>query len=776
MRFFQILNKNKFLEVLAILAAMLILLMFNWRILVTQELMAQNDTIHSYGQFYYLADSISHGIFPYWNPYMNAGEPNFISLNAGNFLSPVVILWILLASFFKFSFLIAWHWIFFTYFLIFALGCYFLFRRVFEYKVSAYIAFITILFSSLSTIFWWQWGFIYIVYTLPWVLFFTFELLDKNKIYSLIPLAFSLGISCLSLYSVFFLFFYIVFLCLLFLIGAFPNFDWRLFKRHKKLLVLAILIFMAIVIHLLPVFLYKNDIVPVARMENMPSIIAEDIRPTFGGLGGAASAMFDFVAPFFPYFFLNFFDSRLFWPNSQEPIMYIGIISLIFLLIGIFCGRHKYKLGIILTAVLTMFLMLGKKFFVLQFAYYFFPGFSLIRNMEFFMPYFIFLLVFLVGMGVDRVSKDFYENKIDRLKKYLKLPIILFGLYIILLGSLIFVIYFLALPRLESIITNESLGTRLIGELSISLSIFFESFWHALFFLSGAIFFFYILQIKDILFRNKILILVFFIIFELLSLNYVLMKHVTQPRTVDVPQYQTPIKYEDFRLAKIKNDEIFAWYGPALYKKFTAYIDKIPTCTHFVELKDFYYFKKTQIPNAAKSIILGIIAPKLKLLNQGVVASSEEIISLLEKDDDRAVSQAVFLEKSPPQPHTFLIKDFNKIDLNQPANPGKIETIKFNPNELVLRVFVPNDSFLYYSDGYDKYWRAFVDDKETEVYKTNLAFKAVIVEKGEHTVKFLYDPRLFKIGLYLYLMVLVGGAGILICCVIRKLSAKNLNL
>ena len=95
-------------------------------------------------------------------------------------------------------------------------------------------------------------------------------------------------------------------------------------------------------------------------MEQLSSVINKDIRPTFEGLGGATSAMFDFVAPFFPYFFLNFFNSRLFWPNSQESMMYIGVIASIFLFIGIFCGRHKYKLGIILTAVLTMFLMLGK--------------------------------------------------------------------------------------------------------------------------------------------------------------------------------------------------------------------------------------------------------------------------------------------------------------------------------------------------------------------------------------------------------------------------------
>ena len=76
--------------------------------------------------------------------------------------------------------------------------------------------------------------------------------------------------------------------------------------------------------------------------------------------------------------------------------------------------------------------------------------------------------------------------------------------------------------------------------------------------------------------------------------------------------------------------------------------------------------------------------------------------------------------------------------------------MKFDPNSILLEVNSKEDAFLYYSDGFDKSWRVFIDGNESKVYRANMAFKSAIVEKGDHIVYFIYDPALYKITLFYY--------------------------
>lgn len=45
-----------------------------------------------------------------------------------------------------------------------------------------------------------------------------------------------------------------------------------------------------------------------------------------------------------------------------------------------------------------------------------------------------------------------------------------------------------------------------------------------------------------------------------------------------------------------------------------------------------------------------------------------------------------------------------------------------------------------------------MDGKETKIYRANLAFRAIEVPKGRHTVVFKYVPMSFYIGLALTLL------------------------
>lgn len=67
-----------------------------------------------------------------------------------------------------------------------------------------------------------------------------------------------------------------------------------------------------------------------------------------------------------------------------------------------------------------------------------------------------------------------------------------------------------------------------------------------------------------------------------------------------------------------------------------------------------------------------------------------------------------------------------------------------------MKVYADNDCILYWADGYDRGWHAYVNGKETPVYRANINFKAIAIPKGTSRINFVYNPFLFKAGLSVF--------------------------
>ncbi|HHT9133829.1 MAG TPA: hypothetical protein ACFYD2_02910, partial [Candidatus Avalokitesvara rifleensis] len=61
--------------------------------------------------------------------------------------------------------------------------------------------------------------------------------------------------------------------------------------------------------------------------------------------------------------------------------------------------------------------------------------------------------------------------------------------------------------------------------------------------------------------------------------------------------------------------------------------------------------------------------------------------------------------------------------------------------------------------------------KQTKVYRSNLAFKAVPLTKGRHVVVFDYYPFYFMFALRLYLLAMAGFFIFLVCDFVRYLRS-----
>lgn len=100
------------------------------------------------------------------------------------------------------------------------------------------------------------------------------------------------------------------------------------------------------------------------------------------------------------------------------------------------------------------------------------------------------------------------------------------------------------------------------------------------------------------------------------------------------------------------------------------------------------------------------------------------------------------------------IEEYEKI--NQSTSGAKenkrfsysIEHYEYNSFD--MKVSTDKTGILYWADGYDKWWHAYVNGKEVPIYRANINFKAIVLPKGEHIVRFIYNPILFKAGLYAF--------------------------
>jgi uncharacterized membrane protein YfhO len=68
---------------------------------------------------------------------------------------------------------------------------------------------------------------------------------------------------------------------------------------------------------------------------------------------------------------------------------------------------------------------------------------------------------------------------------------------------------------------------------------------------------------------------------------------------------------------------------------------------------------------------------------------------------------------------------------------------------------------LFLSDTYYPGWKAYVDGKETKIYRADYTFRAIYVLGGSHKVEFIYSPLSFKMGVIGFavgVLLALGGA------------------
>ncbi len=126
--------------------------------------------------------------------------------------------------------------------------------------------------------------------------------------------------------------------------------------------------------------------------------------------------------------------------------------------------------------------------------------------------------------------------------------------------------------------------------------------------------------------------------------------------------------------------------------------------------------------------------PRAFFVEEAVIAKNKtEVFRILNSPEFDSRTKAI-LEK---QPSTLLAK----------SDSVHINTLNYRSNLIELSTYSNNTSLLVLSEVYyPAGWRAYIDGKETEIYKTNYVLRSIVVPAGEHKIEFIFDPAVYKTG------------------------------
>lgn len=84
----------------------------------------------------------------------------------------------------------------------------------------------------------------------------------------------------------------------------------------------------------------------------------------------------------------------------------------------------------------------------------------------------------------------------------------------------------------------------------------------------------------------------------------------------------------------------------------------------------------------------------------------------------------------------------DSVDSNASAKVTKYEN-----ERIEIEANATGNNLLFVSEVYYPLgWKAYIDGSETKIYKTNYAFRSVIVRKGKHKVEFVFTDKSFELG------------------------------
>lgn len=115
-----------------------------------------------------------------------------------------------------------------------------------------------------------------------------------------------------------------------------------------------------------------------------------------------------------------------------------------------------------------------------------------------------------------------------------------------------------------------------------------------------------------------------------------------------------------------------------------------------------------------------------------------------------------FFNKITTDEEKIYIKGNDVIKTNKKILPEfNYQIVKFTDDEIIIKIRNNTDGVFFISNNYYPYWKGYLNNKEKRILQANLLFQAMAVPKGEHLLKFKYQPDDFVSGFLISLISLI---------------------
>jgi hypothetical protein len=698
------------------------------------------------------------GTFPFWNAYQYCGIPLLAALQPGVLYPPHVFYLFL-------PFQVVWNWLIILHFLLAGVAVYSFLKYVKSSEEGAFVGAVIFMLS----------GYLLSVHNLLPHLFavawFPLVLLSVLKYFEskqtrhavfaslFLLMQFLSGAPEILMMSVL-----AVFIVTLFL-PSFGEERVSFYARMRAFVVILSLFLLLSAVQLLPFYELK----------------AQSIRQ--GGLTYFEASVWsmawrDFIQFFIPDPFGNLQNDQKYWQNqSWLKTIYLGIVPF-FLSAFFFVSRDKRRWLFALLMVISLIFALGGNTPIYKLLYKI-PPFSSVRYPVKFLFLFFFVISVTSGIGLDRLKKGVRIG--DRRTQ----KVILVAFYMGFLFALLWSFMTVFRPLVEQLFDHWGFKPDVYNLISVNI--------HDIRRFSFFAFLFCVLLLLYLRVARKRLIMGLItgvLILDLFLANYGYYSRI---------EWQAYVKEHPFSQAMLEEKSLDRYFvTPKTHKAY----DRFPGIrailgSAFAPIFGLYTADGAEVLrlNSYENFIqlvrgASTVKEAARFFD---VAGIRYLISTarLEEQEFTLLSQVtvndnpVYLYEYSAYPGRFLLFSRVKgvpdeksmieklldrtIDLRQElivlskgmqlenakAATDKVEVVSYQPNHVVLKCETGQEAFLYVSDTFYPGWRAYVDGKRTEIVRANLAFRAVRVPQGGHTVSFRYVPISFYAGLVLTVIGLI---------------------
>ncbi len=750
--------------------------------------------------FHFFAESIANGHYPLWNPFSHSGEPFYPLIVSVRLLEPITLLTAYLGHFIVDDTVVLFSWAIFLQSLIMAFGVYIVLRPLTANIFVRLSLMPVLLFSSFMLASFHQDGILYQFVWAPYVAYFLTRIIyyKDTRWSNWLMLAAVTGINQQSY------FFSGIWIFILFFLLAILLFKrdllFALLKSEKltiKLAITATILFLMMAPNIALVMESDKYVNPprmtVPNYENLPpqgmpgncderqmsnAHYVNGMRMPYEYIAftGTFSTIWNFIQIIAPDAngYLHW-ANRGGWGSPSEAYIYIGLLPWAVALLGVVAGGHDMKRVWFFLLIFFGLLMLGPAGGVHRLLYYFFPPVWTIRHLHMLTLFFVFAVLYFYVIGLNRIFSAM-ENKeavFDNLgKKTLYLSLIL--LHII--AVLMFCIYYGANTRKFIVTVILALGIPIVLFLFAKM----RKKW-----------------------SNPLIIGTIFIIFISLDLVHAFTKtsffyskeHPAKYYNVNTNmQKEMPLEhrfsYPDNPASNGMDQYVDMGYLALMRRRSFVFSPVEPggVDPRFVEGDDFEYALKNLhkcspilLKNHAKLIGMDIspaILKEMYAVNKSPFQFKTGYVKI--GDDDLAT----FFKQLGDAGASIFLKNFVVVDadlnLRLPDYPSLAQKARTGTSEFTyspenyrhdsfdMRVLSEKTGLLYWADGYDDNWHAYINGIEAPIYRANVNFKAISVSEGISNIHFEYEPRLFINSLYIFygaLLITVSAALLL-----RRLS------